>query len=90
MPMNPIILPNNCDRTAAKSLHPEVCDALGPSPVTIVASDVERMGFAMVQLLVSAARSEGGIALTDPSEPVREALRIAGFTSLLDDALANG
>lgn len=85
--MSTIVLPATCDRTTAKSLHPEFCDALGPTPVLVDASKVERIGQAMLQVLLSAARSEGGITLTGVSEPVREAMRLAGLHEAFDEAL---
>jgi len=65
-----------------------LCDALGPTPVLIDASAVERIGQAMLQLLLSAARTEGGITLVGSSEAVREAIRLTGLENAFDEALS--
>ncbi len=64
-------------------------EAIGPAALAIDASKVERIGQAMLQLLVSAAHTEGGITLIAPSEPVRESLQLTGLETLLDEALAS-
>ena len=81
--MPTITLPSKCDRAAASALFPELCDALGVHQLTVEADRVERIGQAMLQLLVSAARTEGGIALNNPSEPFISAVRLAGLESVL-------
>ena len=81
--MQTITLPSKCDRAAASALFPEMSDALGVHPLTVDAGRVERIGQAMLQLLVSAARTEGGIALVNPSEPFVAAARLAGLEALL-------
>jgi anti-anti-sigma regulatory factor len=78
-----ITLPSKCDRAAASALVPDLSDTLGAQPLTVNAAQVERIGQAMLQLLVSAARTEGGIALTDPSEPFAAAVRLAGLEAIL-------
>jgi len=78
-----ITLPSKCDRAAASALIPEFCDALGVSPLAVDAAKVERIGQAMLQLLVSAARTEGGIALANPSEAFTAAVRLAGLEAVL-------
>lgn len=83
-----ITLPSKCDRAAASALAPEMCDALGDHPVAIDAAGVERIGQAMLQLLVSAARTEGGIALANPSEPFTAAVRLAGLEAILIEEAA--
>lgn len=81
--MQTITLPSKCDRAAASALVPDLYDALGAQPLTVNAAQVERIGQAMLQLLVSAARTEGGIALLDPSEPFAAAVRLAGLEAVL-------
>lgn len=83
--MTTIALPPNCDRAAARALLPDIRDALGPRPVAIDASAVERIGQAMLQVLVAAARSDSGITLVSPSAALVDALALTG----LDAALAN-
>jgi anti-anti-sigma regulatory factor len=78
-----ITLPSKCDRAAASALVPDLSDAIGAQPLTVNAAQVERIGQAMLQLLVSAARTEGGIALTDPSEPFAAAVKLAGLEAVL-------
>jgi len=78
-----ITLPPICDRSAAAALYPEIAESLGPAPLAIDAAKVERIGQAMLQLLVSAARTEGGIAIHQPSEAFTAALRLAGLDHIL-------
>jgi anti-anti-sigma regulatory factor len=78
-----ITLPSICDRSAASALYPEIAESLGPAPLPVDAARVERIGQAMLQLLVSAARSEGGIVIRDPSEAFTAALRLAGLDHIL-------
>jgi len=81
--MNTFTLPKICDRAAARSLHPDLRDAVGPEKLCIDASEVERVGQAMLQVLLSAAKSESGIVLTTPSEPFMAALRLTGLETAL-------
>lgn len=81
--MNTFTLPPNCDRAAARALHPELRDAIGFAKLSVDASGVERIGQAMLQLLVSAAASESGIIIHAPSEPFINALRLAGLEHAL-------
>ncbi len=76
-------LPPICDRSAAAALYPELAEALGPTPLPIDAARVDRIGQAMLQLLVSAARSEGGIAIHQPSPAFAAALRLTGLDHIL-------
>lgn len=71
-----ISLPPICDRSAANALYPEFAESLGPTPLGVDASRVERIGQAMLQVLVSAARSEGGIAIHQPSAAFTAALAL--------------
>ena len=81
--MQTITLPSKCDRAAASALFPELCDALGAQPLTVDAAEVDRIGQAMLQLLVSAGRTDGGITLTNPSEAFTAAVRLAGLDAIL-------
>lgn len=82
--MNSFTLPAICDRAAARALHPDLRDAIGPTKVSVDASAVERIGQAMLQLLASAAASESGITLNAPSDAFLAALRLAGLEGALD------
>lgn len=86
--MTPLELPPVGDRSATRALFLDIREAVGPQPLAIDASKVERIGQAMLQLLVSASQSEAGIAITSPSDAFREAVRLAGleqaFSSEID------
>ncbi len=81
--MTIITLPCLCDRAAARALIPDIRDALGPEPLTINAAAVERIGQAMLQVLVAAARSDSGITITAPSSAFEEALALTGLDRVL-------
>ena len=81
--MTTLVLPRTCDRAAARALLPDMRDAIGPQPVVVDASAVERIGQAMLQVLVAAARSESGITLTAPSRAVLEAAALTGLSGAL-------
>ncbi len=81
--MNTISLPAQCDRAATKALYTDICEALGPAPLSIDASAVTKMGQAMLQLLVAANASDGGIAICDPSRAFSDAVKLAGLETLL-------
>ncbi|MEM1195968.1 MAG: STAS domain-containing protein [Pseudomonadota bacterium] len=81
--MNTISLPANCDRAAAKALYTDICEALGPAPLAIDAAAVEKVGQAMLQILISANRSDGGIVVQAPSPAFVEAARLAGLETLI-------
>jgi anti-anti-sigma regulatory factor len=85
-----ISLPRNSDRAAARALLPDIRDAIGPQPLVIDASAVERIGQAMLQVLIAAARSDSGITLAAPSSAFAEAAALSGLASALgcEDALA--
>jgi anti-anti-sigma regulatory factor len=77
--MPALTLPTICDRAATIAFYPDLCEALGSMPLTLDASRVERLGQAMLQMLASAARSEGGITVVNPSEPFLATLRLTGL-----------
>lgn len=81
--MNAVSLPAICDRAAARSVLPDFVDAVGETKITVDASAVERMGQAMLQLLISAFNTESGISLKAPSEPFLMAIRLAGLEARL-------
>jgi anti-anti-sigma regulatory factor len=83
-----ITLPPICDRSAAAALYPELAEALGPVPLAVDAARVERIGQAMLQLLVSAARSEGGIAVQHPSPAFTAALALTGLEHIVMEGVA--
>ena len=83
-----ITLPSICDRSAAAALYPEFAESLGPVPLVVDAARVERIGQAMLQLLVSAARSEGGIAVQHPSPAFTAALALTGLDHIVMEGIA--
>jgi anti-anti-sigma regulatory factor len=78
-----ITLPAVCDRSAASALYPELAEAIGAIPLAVDASRVEKIGQAMLQMLVSAARSEGGIAIRQPSPAFTAALLLSGLDHIV-------
>lgn len=83
-----IALPPVCDRAAAAALYPELSESLGSHALVIDASKVERIGQAMLQVLVSAARTEGGIAIHEPSAPFVAALTLTGLEKVVMEGVA--
>lgn len=83
-----ITLPPICDRGAAAALTPELAEALGPAPLAVDASRVERIGQAMLQLLVSASRTEGGIAIHQPSPAFAAALALTRLDHVVMEGLS--
>jgi len=83
-----ITLPPLCDRSAAAALYPEFTEALGAVPIAIDASRVERIGQAMLQILVSAARSDSGIAVHEASPALTAALRLTGLERVVMEGVA--
>lgn len=78
-----IALPPVCDRSAAAALYPEIAESLGAAPLAIDAAGVEKIGQAMLQLLVSAARTEGGITIHAPSPAFAAALALTGLAHVV-------
>ncbi|MEL7199262.1 MAG: STAS domain-containing protein [Pseudomonadota bacterium] len=83
--MPPLVLPETCDRAATKALYHDLCDAMGTTPLSIDASHVSKVGQAMLQLLVSAQRSEGGIAIEKASSAFNGAVKLAGLQDVLGE-----
>ncbi len=83
-----ITLPPICDRSAASALTPEFAESLGPAPLGVDAGRVERIGQAMLQLLVSAARTEGGIAIHQPSPAFTAALQLTRLDHVVMEGIA--
>lgn len=83
-----ITLPPICDRSAAAALYPELAESLGPAPLAVDAARVEKIGQAMLQMLVSAARSEGGIAIHQPSKAFTAALVLTGLDHIILEGAA--
>lgn len=81
--MTTVTLPAICDRAAARSLHPDFCDAIGEQKIAVDASAVERIGQSMLQLLASASATESGISLHGPSEAFTRAIGLAGLQASL-------
>lgn len=78
-----LTLPAHCDRAAAKALYTDISEALGPSVLSIDASRVEKVGQAMLQVLIAASKCDGGIAITGPSSVFRETVKLTGLDALL-------
>ncbi|MGY6550527.1 MAG: STAS domain-containing protein [Erythrobacter sp.] len=87
--MTTITLPRTCDRAAARALLPDIRDALGPHPLMIDAGAVERIGQAMLQVLVAAARSESGISIAAASPAFAETLALTGLEQALTGEMRN-
>jgi anti-anti-sigma regulatory factor len=83
-----ISLPPICDRAAAAALYPEMSEALGAAAIAVDAARVERIGQAMLQVLVAAARSEGGIAVHQPSAAFTAALQLTGLERVVMEGVA--
>ncbi|NCP14081.1 MAG: STAS domain-containing protein [Sphingomonadales bacterium] len=83
-----ITLPTICDRSATIALFPEFVESLGPAPLAVDAARVERIGQAMLQLLISAARSEGGIAIHHPSPAFTSAVALTGLDHVIMEGAA--
>jgi anti-anti-sigma regulatory factor len=83
-----IALPPICDRAAAAALYPELSESLGSAAAVVDASRVERIGQAMLQMLVAAARSEGGITIHQPSVAFTGALRLTGLERVVMEGVA--
>lgn len=82
--MHLIKLPPRCDRTSAVALLPEFVAAQAGHGLTIDASEVEQVGQAALQLLVSARRSIEGASIT-PSAALLDAAQLAGLSDILFD-----
>jgi hypothetical protein len=61
--MPTITLPSRCDRAAAEAVLPAMIASLGSGPLHIDARECTQIGQAMLQLLVSARRSQGGATI---------------------------
>ena len=83
-----IALPPVCDRSAAAARYPELAESLGVPPLGVDASRVEKIGQAMLQLLVSAGRTEGGIAIHQPSPAFTAALELTGLDHIFMEGAA--
>lgn len=82
--MPAIPLPARCDRAVAQELLPHMLDQIDQGPLQIDASEVQQIGLAMLQLLVSARRSGSGAKIT-PSPAVLDAARLTGLDTILFD-----
>ena len=83
--MPALTLPPTCDRASTIALYPDLCEGLGAVPLLIDASKVDKIGQSMLQLLASAARSEGGISIQNPSEPFLAAVKLTGLEHIVMD-----
>ncbi len=86
--MNQVSLPSICDRAAAKAVRADFSDALAIEPIQVDASEVTRMGEAVLQVLVSAAHSEGGITVVSPSDTFIETVAMVGLEDLFNKGSA--
>jgi len=82
--MSTIILPSRCDRAAAEALLPEMVAALGGGSLKIDARLCNHVGQAMLQLLVSARRSNEG-AHIEPSQMLVDMAHQVGLAHELFD-----
>lgn len=78
-----IKLPAVCDSLASEVLKAELIELCGVSAVEVDASEVSKMGQACLQVLVSAARTSGGISLRNPSDEFGAAVALTGLTGVL-------
>ena len=83
-----IALPPVCDRSAAAALYPELAESLGAAPLGIDAARVEKIGQAMLQMLVSASKTEGGIMVHHPSAAFTAALALTGLEHIIMEGAA--
>jgi len=83
--VNKLTLPANCDRAAAKVTYTDVCEALGHSVLTIEAGSVDKIGQAMLQVLVAASKCDGGIEIMNPSPAFVETVTLTGLEALLSE-----
>lgn len=77
-------LPPRCDRAAADALHRELLTARDSGPIELDGSQVEQIGQAMLQLVLSARRTGEG-ARIEPSAAFAEAARMTGLSAQLFD-----
>ncbi|MBF5091461.1 STAS domain-containing protein [Novosphingobium sp. NBM11] len=82
--MPTITLPSRCDRAAAEAVLPSMIASLGSGPLQIDARECTQIGQAMLQLLVSARRSQGGATIL-PSPVLQDIARLAGLEADLFD-----
>jgi anti-anti-sigma regulatory factor len=80
--MSVVMLPARCDRATAIALLPQLIAAMGSKPIEIDATNVEQIGQAVLQILVSARRSGGGAVIT-PSSAMAEVTRLTGLSDEL-------
>jgi anti-anti-sigma regulatory factor len=80
--MSVIVLPARCDRAAAERLLPDLIKAAKSRRIEIDGTNVEQIGQAVLQLLVSSRRSGGGAIIT-PSTVLVEAARLTGLSDEL-------
>lgn len=77
--MSTVKLPTACDSQASDALLAELIEASGQMAIVIDASQVEKVGQACFQILVSATRTAGGISIHNPSEAFTSAVKLAGL-----------
>ena len=80
--MTIIPLPAQCNRAAAESLLPELLCALDSGRIEIDGRQVEQIGQAMLQLLLSARRSGDGVTIL-PSPALAQTARLTGLSDEL-------
>lgn len=84
--MPTITLPARCDRAAAEALLPQLAAAAPGDRIVIDGRQVDQIGLAVLQVLVSARRRAGGATIM-PSGALLEAGRLAGLS---DELFAEG
>ncbi len=80
--MATITLPPRCDRAAAEALLPHFAAASETGKIEVDGRQVEQVGQAVLQLLLSARRSVPGATIA-PSHALAEAGRMTGLTAEL-------
>lgn len=82
--MTSIKLPARCDRAAAEALFPEFVAAMGSEATEVDGEGVTQVGQAVLQLLVSARRSGGGVTIR-ASQALVNAAAMTGLSGELFD-----
>jgi STAS domain len=80
--MQTITLPANCDRSTALQLHPELCAVAESGSFRIDGRGCEKAGQLLLQVLLSARRSQPELAI-DASPALRQAASLAGLEAAL-------
>jgi len=80
--METIALPADCNRDAAKALHAQLTGSTA-AELTIEAGAVEKIGQAVLQVLLAARLHQPGTTIANPSPAMRDAVQLVGLDSPL-------